>query len=69
MRVQEPGDRLAYSPKEHMAALVSGEGCLATWQRLAAKCGPSATHIPSSTWHCFSTSTYRGTHTPFACIL
>ncbi len=51
-----------------MAASVSGDGRLAIWQRIAAKGGPSAAHMPSTTWRCFSTSTYRGVHIPFSCI-
>ena len=56
-----PVTGLAYSPKDHMAASVSGDGRLAIWQRVAARPGPSAAHTPSTTWRCFSTSTYRGT--------
>ncbi|CAL5220765.1 g2829 [Coccomyxa viridis] len=56
---RSPVTGLAYSPREHMAASVSGDGRLAIWQRIAAKGGPSAAHMPSTTWRCFSTSTYR----------
>ena len=66
-----PVTGLAYSPKDHMAASVSGDGRLAIWQRVAARPGPSAAHTPSTTWRCFSTSTYRGTVvvTKAACVL
>ena len=56
-----PVTGLAYSPKDHVAASVSGDGRLAIWQRVAARPGPSAEHTPSTTWRCFCTSTYRGT--------
>ena len=51
---------LAYSPREHMAATVSGDGRLAVWQRSAAQRGPSAAHMPATTWRCLFTTAYRG---------